>query len=136
RHILEISSGLEASMFAAHGALAMARAGRLERRLRTILDSGSNRGRASGRLVVLVMTIGAAVVIPLSALRAENAATAAGPPGSTRGCPPFIRPPCPQATKRQLGPPPARRGPSRSMACASASTPGEAAPRVWECRSN
>ncbi len=70
-HILDIASGLQTQLFAAHGSIAMARPNRLEGRLLAILDPRRSRRKLSLLLVLLALVVGASILIPLSALRAR-----------------------------------------------------------------
>ncbi len=65
-HILQIASGLEAKLFAAHSGIAMARPSKLEGRLLAILDSKRNR-RAWTRIGILAATILVAGLVAITA---------------------------------------------------------------------
>ncbi len=71
-HILEIASGLQAHLLAAHSSIAMARKSKLEGRLLAILDGKRNRRRLTffGILVAVLILVG--LVVPMSVLKARN----------------------------------------------------------------
>jgi len=75
-HILQIASGLEANLLAAHSAIAMARKSRLEGRLLAILDGARNRRKLTRTAAVILLALIVAISIPLACMqpRSEPAA--------------------------------------------------------------
>jgi len=72
-HLLELASGLRAGMLAAYSSIAMARKSKLEGRLLAILDGKRNRRSLTRLGVLLAAILLAALVIPISILKATAA---------------------------------------------------------------
>ena len=72
QHLLEIASGLKSGMLVAYSSIAMAKASKLEGRLRAILDGRRNR-RALTRLGLLVAAVlVAGIAVPIAVLKATG----------------------------------------------------------------
>ncbi len=69
-HILDIASGLQTHLLAAHSSIAMARKSKLEGRLLAILDGKRNRRRLTLFGIALAVLLITALVVPVSILKA------------------------------------------------------------------
>ncbi len=75
-HILQIASGLESKLFAAHSGIAMARPSKLEGRLLAILDTKRNR-RTLTRIGILAAALLVAALVGITATMKSIAASSA-----------------------------------------------------------
>lgn len=71
-HLVEITSGLQASRLAVHNSMAMARPAELEGRVRAILSGTRNRRKLSVIAILFAVALAAGISVPLAAMQAES----------------------------------------------------------------